>query len=330
MKIYAAEIKRGLEQKILASQIVSAHCPVRQSKNPSEIAAISEAHSKYIQSEAGKTFASYNDLYYVETILATAGAPYNDKNGGFNKNDDFFPVEETWRARHTPVDKPINIGHVPDLLCGHMTRSWVLTAGKKKVVEDNRSESDLPDTIHLACAAVIYRDLGSFYQNEINKLILQIEAGEMAVSMECHFNEFDYALLNEVTGTVEIIARNDETAWMTYLLRWFGGQGVYTKKDKEGNVTDYYRIGRALRDITFTGKGFVTNPANPDSIILDNSFEPKIAANDKKAADSNRLVAGKITVGNTNTNKGEKKMADTIDPVQYSQSLAKAQLADTF
>ena len=193
----------------------------------------------------------------------------------------------------------LDIGHIPDLVCGHMTRSWVLTARKRKVILDNRSESELPETIHLACSAVIYRDLGSMYQSEINRLILGIEAGEVAVSMECRFNEFDYALLDESTGTVKIVARNDETAWMSGLLRWFGGDGIYTVKDDNGKVKEYYRVGRALRDITFTGKGFVQNPANPDSIILDKSFEPKTGAADvKKAADSNKLAAGRITVGN--------------------------------
>jgi hypothetical protein len=100
----------------------------------------------------------------------------------------------------------------------------------------------------------------------------------MAVSMEARFNEFDYALLDESTGTVKIVTRDDDTAWMSRLLRWFGGEGVYTVKDDNGKAKVYYRIGRALRDIIFTGKGFVTNPANPDSIILDKSFEPKKSA----------------------------------------------------
>ena len=320
MKIYPQEIERGLQQKILASNIVTAHCPVRQLKNPKRVA---EALAGYQQN---KTLAAYNDLYYVDTILCTAGAPYSNTLGGFNKNDDFFPIEEVWRARATPSDKQINIGHNPDQVCGHMTRSWVLTAGKSKIVPDNRAESDLPKTIHLACSAVIYRDLGSYYQDAINKLILQIEAGEMAVSMECRFNEFDYALLDETTGIVKIVERNEETAWMTWLLRWFGGEGIYRTKDKDGNTEGYYRIGRALRDITFTGKGFVTNPANPDSIILDKSFEPKAAADSNKAVNSNKLAAGRITVGTTNK-KENKKMSD-IDPIQYASVLAKAQTAD--
>ena len=150
--------RSGLRQKILASNIVTAYCPVRPLKSPKRVAEALAGYQQY------KASAAYNDLYYVDTILVTAGAPYGNTLGGFNKNDDFFPVEEVWRARATPVDKPVNLGHNPDLVCGHMTRSWVLTAGKSKIVPDNRAESDLPKTIHLACSAVIYRDLNSFYQ----------------------------------------------------------------------------------------------------------------------------------------------------------------------
>ena len=72
MKIYPQERERGLEQKILASNIVTAHCPVRQLKSPKRVA---EALAGYQQH---KTSAAYNDLYFVDTILVTAGAPYSD------------------------------------------------------------------------------------------------------------------------------------------------------------------------------------------------------------------------------------------------------------
>jgi hypothetical protein len=319
MKVYANE--RKIETQILDTKfsIVKANCPVHKYEPDAEVL---QRHAEYLATNAGKVFASCHDLYFVETILATAGG-----KAGFNKNDDYFPTEDVWRSRYTPCDKPTNIGHDMNMICGHMTKSWVLTAGKKKIIPDNRAEIDLPNTVHLACAAVVYRDLGTIWQDEINKLIIAIEEDAMCVSMECRFNEFDYALLDESTGEVRIVTRNEETAWMTWLLRWMGGSGYYHTKDKDGNTIKTERIGRALRDITFTGKGFVTNPANPDSIILDKSFESKTGAADGKKAASNKLVAGNITVGKSNTNKGDKKMSD-IDTVQYATTLAKAQTAD--
>lgn len=338
MRIFTKEQEKGLEQRILANCTATASCKVRPLTNPSRIAKAEK------QAMAEKRES--HDLYYVETILCTAGAPYGNNNGGFNKNADFFDVVEVWRARSTPVHKYTNIGHIPDLVCGVMTDSWVLAAGKRKVVESNRAESDLPSTIHLACSAVIWRDLPSMYQNEINRTIISIEAGEMAVSMECRFNDFDYALLNEITGTVKIVERNDETSWMSWYLRQYGGDGIYHEKDKDGNIEATYLIGRCLRDITFSGKGYVTNPANPDSNILNKSFDPiskanssgisvvskysaangiKLAAPNPSKTGSNHLNANAVSI---NTNQESKTMSDNITQRELAEFQAKAMFAD--
>ena len=42
-------------------------------------------------------------------------------------------------------------------------------------------------------------------------------------------------------------------------LRAYGGKGGY----------EDHKIGRLLRNIVFSGKGFVNKPANPDSVIFD-------------------------------------------------------------
>jgi hypothetical protein len=76
--------------------------------------------------------------------------------------------------------------------------------------------------------------------------------------MECFFKGFDYGLINKQTGEYKVLARNNDTAYLTKHLRSYGGLGEY----------DNYKIGRVLRNITFSGKGFVDKPANPDSVIF--------------------------------------------------------------
>ena len=76
--------------------------------------------------------------------------------------------------------------------------------------------------------------------------------------MECYFKGFDYGLTDKVNGEYKVLARNDSTAYLTKYLRAYGGQGEH----------ENYKIGRVLRSITFSGKGFVDKPANPDSIIF--------------------------------------------------------------
>ena len=77
--------------------------------------------------------------------------------------------------------------------------------------------------------------------------------------MECIFRGFDYAVQSP-NGENHIVARNEETSFLTRHLRSYGGTGQY----------EDHKVGRMLRNITFSGKGFVEKPANPESVIFDN------------------------------------------------------------
>lgn len=83
--------------------------------------------------------------------------------------------------------------------------------------------------------------------------------------MECFFNGFDYGLLNKATGEYKILSRNDETAYLTKHLKAYGGLGEH----------EDYKVGRVLKNITFSGKGFVDRPANPESIIFTKTQIPE-------------------------------------------------------
>ena len=112
--------------------------------------------------------------------------------------------------------------------------------------------------------------------------------------MECLFAGFDYALLDD-EGNAKLLSRNESSAFLTKHLRAYGGNGEY-----EG-----YKIGRSLRDISFSGKGLVSKPANPRSVILD--------ASKAFSLNTNSTIL-------TTFPKGEKDMSDT--------NLLEKQLAD--
>ena len=76
--------------------------------------------------------------------------------------------------------------------------------------------------------------------------------------MECLFSNFGYAIISPDGENYSTIARSEDTAWMTKHLKAYGGSGEY-----EG-----YKIGRWLKNITFSGKGYVDHPANKNSIIF--------------------------------------------------------------
>ncbi len=312
MRIFEEEVRLGIDKKISSmSRKVTLASKVRHLTDASRISDLQHAFAK---ANSGKSIAEYNDLFFLETVLVSSG---------MNGNTDLFGVEELWRARHTPVDKPINLGHTPDLICGHMTRAWGLDYSMRNIIPDNTPETELPESMHLACAGVVYKELESEYRGLIQETIVAIEADQMFVSMECRFDDFDYGLFHDPSGEMKIITRNGETAWLSSLLTWFGGSGIWEVEDDDG-TTKKYRIGRYLKGITFTGKGFVKNPANPDSIILNKSFKPLAAASVVKpsANSSNRVKAGVLKIG-TITIKENQTMSNEIGATELGKLYAR-------
>ena len=118
---------------------------------------------------------------------------------------------------------------------------------------------ELPEVYHLLVSSVIYNQWQDpEYKSRAEELIKKIEDGQMFVSMECVFSGFDYAVVAPNDDN-HIVARTNDTAFLSRHLRAYGGTGEY-----QG-----HKVGRLLKNITFSGKGFVEKPANPDSIIFD-------------------------------------------------------------
>lgn len=185
------------------------------------------------------------DLYYLESVLVSCG---------WNKNDDVFLANATWQARDTPEDKQFNYMHDEDDIIGHITGSYVLGKDGKAVANDG----EMPEDFDIITQAVLYNSWTKDENRErMEKIISEIEDGKWYVSMECLFAGFDYALGNE-NGVAKILARDEASSFLTKHLRAYGGSGEY-----EG-----YKIGRALKNIAFSGKGLVSKPANPRSVIL--------------------------------------------------------------
>jgi len=185
------------------------------------------------------------DLFYLESILASIG---------WNNNDDVFDAMELWAARNSPVDKPFNFMHNETDIIGHITSSKVV-AFDGNIITD---ASNLNQAFDIVVGSVIYtRWENKDRQEKINSLLSGIENGDWFVSMECMFPDFDYALIAP-DGSHKTIARTEESSYLTKYLRLYGGPGSY-----QG-----YKLGRLLRNFTFSGKGLVNKPANPRSDIL--------------------------------------------------------------
>jgi len=286
MQIFEQERQDGLENIIQASASIS-YASIAE---PCVLSNISKVNKL-------KSLASLDDsdLYYVQSILVTSS---------WNKNDDIFDKAEVWLARNTPEDKPTNLEHDESLIIGHITGNWPITEDGILIKEIENLE-DLPEKYHILTGSVIYRAFTSpELKNRAEKLIAEIESGTKFVSMECFFKGFDYGLMDKSTGIYKTLARNENTAYLTKYLRSYGGLGEH----------ENYKIGRVLRNITFSGKGFVEKPANPDSIIFNKNTLDRIFA--KKSSDliiagvSNNQLTSNVE---NNIMSLEKEVAETVE-----------------
>lgn len=243
--IYQAEKDANLTDVISKARSISYHSKLEHyDLSPAQKLALKTAASLDNYS------VDVDGLYPTKSILVSTV---------WNLNDDVFTKEEVWQARHTPKDKPTNDNHIENAIVGHITGNWVIDQEGNEIPDDIAFDL-LPDLYHIFNTAVIY---AAFSEKEpkdrADRLIAAIEAGEKYVSMEAYFKGFDYALKNLTTGQVQILERNASTAFLTKHLRAYGGDGEYQD----------YKLGRVLRSITFSGKGYVDKPANPQSIIFD-------------------------------------------------------------
>lgn len=277
--IFKAEREAGLAKQIQANASIAYVTRLQDTKLSQEVA------QDFLRSISSEYDDDQFDLFYLSTILVSTGQ---------NLNLDVFAKEPTWAARYTPIHKQFNLEHDQSKIIGHMTSAKAVNASFEPISDDT-SIDELPDKFHILTGAVIYRALADEEAQEgIDKIIEEIGKGEWYVSMECLFRGFDYAVTS-ATGEQRIIPRNEETAWLTKHLRQYGGTGVYND----------YVLGRVLKNITFSGKGLVRKPANPESIIFNEnvkSFNGVIASLGyiTTTSDSNTEIEERVSMANEN------------------------------
>jgi len=299
MKVYNQEILDGLYD-IVKSQASVAYCAPAVLVNDIDQDSSLDVVRGLIQKIKASSNPNQVDLYYLKSILVSTG---------WNKNDDVFDSLQTWAARSTPEDKQFNFMHNENDIIGHITGSYVIDREGNKI---SASETDPPSEFDIITEAVLYNSWSSPENRErMQNIISEIQQGKWFVSMECLFAGFDYAVIDQ-SGASRVVARNEESAFLTKHLRAYGGTGEY-----EG-----YKIGRSLKDISFSGKGLVSRPANPRSVILDSS---KAFSVNQQHSISN-VSKGDFNMPDTNL---EGQLADLQNTVASSQEDATTVKAET-
>ena len=270
MKIYQNEENDNLAEK-LKNQATIAFSSIAKKVEPSKSLMKLIANQDFFGANPNQA-----DLFYLESILASVG---------WNKNDDVFSSDFVWGAKDTPVDKPFNFMHNEADIIGHITSSRVVDK-EANIVDDY---SNLPSEFDIVTGSVIYKIWqDEDRQEKIDKLIAEIEEGKWYVSMECLFTDFDYAIITP-DGLNKVVARNEESSYLTKHLRAYGGKGEY----------DGFKLGRLIKAGVFSGKGLVEKPANPESIIISGKSTNKVFASAENV--ELKTLTEKTLMSDTNT-----------------------------
>lgn len=227
MKIYRSEqfIADKIKSSTTATLVCDKPVTVEKSTSKKEVRASQDIHSHLL----------YGSAILTSTVI--------------NGNDDVFLPKYTWEARSTIINTPFNNDHKSSHIIGHNTGYRILSEDGEVVDEGG----DCPDYFDIEVDFVVYKNI----HPEIAASIAEgFEDDTRFVSMECEISDFDYLLLNEEAEEVKIVARNEETAFLSRHLRAFGGDGKWNE----------YVIGRVLKDIIFIGMGSVGVPANSKSV----------------------------------------------------------------
>jgi len=233
---------------------------------------------KQIGGEKTKNLLPQTDLLYVKSVLVTAG---------MNANDDVFFVDELWDARYSPILKPLDWLHNEQEIIGVMYNVSARDINDGAGIDLELEHYDKP--FEIISEGVVYKLL---FADRANEIVRGTKAGDLFVSMECWFDNYDYVVFNN--GNIErIIKRSGDTSFLDASLKAFGGSGFFDDPDSDG----FKRIGRGLRNLTFGGCGFVPRPANKRSVIevvgdTEEPHENKVIESDAEqnlvCADSNK------------------------------------------
>ena len=277
---------------------------------------VPEPQSSHKAMAAMREPQSQVDLMFMKSLLVSTGE---------NLNDDVFLPDEMWKARYTPVLKPVDWEHntgrelteaeqkenpgkvvVDNQTIGVMYNSYAIDADGLTIDDEKAQASDfeVPEHFDIIDEAVIWKGL---YPQTAARIEEGAARDELFVSMEAWFADYDY-LVGE-----KVVARNEETAFLDDSLRAYGGNGTF------GNS----RVRRVLRDLTFGGKGIVQRPANEPSVIQKVAHEPMCAS-----ASANEVIINNVIgdIRNTKASKPREVLDTMSDAKKTEQATASVPL----
>ena len=247
------------------------------------------------------------DLQYFSAVFVSSGA---------NLNHAYFLPSELVKAEGTIVNKAMDLEHSEEDIVGHIyDRVFMDTEGKRIELEELAAmETASLDTreFHIAIAGIVYK-------NRFPDLAKEVVAGKWAVSMEAYFRSYDVKIGNLILSKPEAEALGLATSDAMDIM--FGRLAKVIKNKVE---IAKGKIDRVLRDITFSGCGFVKNPASPASVVLETANKKSKTIDDdgviildynKLEKKGEKVTDIKVTsdkIETPNSEEGELQYNDTI------------------
>lgn len=256
------------------------------------------------------------DLQYFSAVFVSSGA---------NLNHAYFLPSELVKAEGTIVNKAMDVEHKEEEIVGHIyDRAFMTKDGKEISLEELASleEANLDGKeIHIAIAGIVYK-------NRFPDLADEVKDGKWCVSMEAYFMNYDIKI-----GDL-IISRKEAEALGIASDNIFGRIGKVLKAGKELAMG---KIDRVLREITFSGCGFVKKPANPPSVVLETAADKGVDMNNKDdivIIDYDKLLEeeedNKLTFNNTEAQNLEESELQYNDTIGICVSFKKQVFDSTF
>jgi len=188
------------------------------------------------------------DLLFFSGIFVSSGE---------NLNKAYFLPSEMVKAHNTIVNKAVDIEHEESEIVGHIYDSkFVDKTGDALNIEEllEISEDDLNKMemdVHIS---------GIVYKSRFPELAKDVANKKWKLSMETYYQNYDVKIGNMILSRKEAEALG--IASETVL-------GRMAKVLKNGKEIAQGSIARVLRELLFSGVGFVKNPANPTSVVLE-------------------------------------------------------------
>ena len=183
------------------------------------------------------------DLLFFKAIYLSSGA---------NLNYTYFDKDELIKSIDTVANKAMDIEHEEQGIVGHIYGASFFEASTGNSIEVDVLKS-YAGKVDVVIAGVVYKDRFSELASEVVK-------GEWYVSMETYYTAFDIKI-----GDVLLDSKTATALGVVELV----GQEVTLKK--EDKVVTTGTANKLIRNLHFSGGGFVKEPANPTSVILDTS-----------------------------------------------------------